>query len=316
VRRPISGLHPWLYAARVAELRLERRLSDAIRRVPFARTRVDARLPVPLVRHASLLRRRLADLDPRLQETKIVNLRLAAAVIDGLVIRPGETFSFWDRVGPPTAARGYVEGLILRRGRITVGIGGGLCQLSNLLYWMALHTPLEVVEQHHHVYDPFPDSGRVLPFGSGATIFYSYGDLRLSNPTDQPIQLGVRVGRTRLHGSVATDRPWPLAYHVEEIGHRFVRAADGLVYRENELWRRVVDRRSGATVERTLITRNHSLVAYPVADELVEAAAPVVTASPDFAGASLVGDGRVRDRGAPRGPGGRRPPVPRVHPDA
>jgi vancomycin resistance protein VanW len=287
VRRPISELHPWLHSARVAELRLERRLSDAVRRVPFAAVRADAPMPVTLVRHASVLRRRLLDLDPRLQETKIVNLRLAAAAIDGLVIRPGETFSFWDRVGPPTAKRRYVEGLILRRGRITAGIGGGLCQLSNLLYWMALHTPLEVVEQHHHGYDPFPDSGRVLPFGSGATIFYSYGDLRLSNPTDQPIQLCVRVGTTRLHGTVATDRPWPLAYHVEEVGHRFVREADGLVYRENELWRRVVDRESGVTVERTLITRNHSLVGYPVADELIEAASSTV------AGASLGADGRV-----------------------
>jgi vancomycin resistance protein VanW len=234
-----------------------------------------------------VLRRQLLDLDMRLQETKVVNLRLAAATIDGLVIRPGETFSFWERVGPPTAKRGFVEGLILRRGRITAGIGGGLCQLSNLLYWMALHTPLDVVEQHHHGYDPFPDSGRVLPFGSGATIFYSYGDLRLANSTDRPIQLSVRVGRTRLHGAISTDRPWPLAYHVEELGHRFTRDALGAVYRENELWRRVVDRRTGETVERTLIARNHALVGYPVSDELVEPASSMV------AGASLRVDGRL-----------------------
>jgi vancomycin resistance protein VanW len=127
----------------------------------------------------------------------------------------------------------------------------------------------------------------VLPVGSGATIFYSYGDLRLSNPTDQPIQLGVRVGRTQLHGVITTDRPWPLAYHVEEVGHRFVREADELVYRENELWQRVVDRRSGAAVERTLIARNHSRVGYPVAEALIEAVPQVA------AGASLGVDGRV-----------------------
>lgn len=290
MRRTISQWHPWLYAARSRELRLERRVSDRVRRVPFARTVAHDLLPVTLVRHASVLRRRLRDLDPRLQETKIVNLRLAAATMDGLLIRPGETFSFWDRVGPPTAARGYVEGLILRGGRITAGIGGGLCQLSNLLYWMALHTPLEVVEQHHHGFDPFPDSGRVLPFGSGATIFWNYGDLRLTNPTDQALQLRVCVGLRRLHGAIAAERPWPRAYHVEEVGHRFVREADGIVYRENELWRRVVDRRTGETVERTRLTRNHSIVGYPVPDELVEAAPGPV------AGASLAGDGGVRAR--------------------
>ena len=288
--RQISQWHPWLFAARSAELRFERRLSDRVRRVPFAQTVADTSLPVTLVRHASVLRRRLLDLDPRLQETKIVNLRLAAATIDGLLIRPGETFSFWDRVGAPIAERGFVEGLILRGGRITAGIGGGLCQLSNLLYWMAVHTPLGVVEQHHHGFDPFPDIGRVLPFGSGATIFWNYGDLRLANPTDQPLQLCARVGSTRLHGAVRTDRPWPVAYHVEEDGHRFVREADGVVYRENELWRRTVDRRTGDTVERTLLTRNHAIVGYLVPDGLIEA---ISSRPPD---ASLAGNGGIRSR--------------------
>lgn len=269
MRRPLSELHPWLTAARASELRLERRLSDRVRRVRFAATVADRALPVVLVRHASLLRRALRDLDPALQESKIVNLRLAAASITGLVIQPGETFSLWNRVGPPVAARGYVDGLILRRGRITVGVGGGLCQLSNLLYWMALHTPLDVVEQHHHGFDPFPDEGRVLPFGSGATIFWSYGDLRLSNPTAQPLQLCLAVGPRRLHGAITTDRAWPLAYHVDEVGHRFVRDVDGAVYRENELWRRVIDKRSGDTVERSLVTRNHAHVAYPVPEDLI-----------------------------------------------
>ena len=292
MRRPVSELHPVLHAVRVAELRLERRLSDRARRVPFARTLRTEPLGVTAVRHASLLRRTLRDLDPRLQETKVVNLRLAAATIDGLVIQPGETFSFWDRVGAPTAERGYLEGLILRRGRITSGVGGGLCQLSNLLYWMALHTPLEAVEHHHHAFDPFPDSGRVLPFGSGATIFYNYGDLRLRNPTDQPFQLAVRVGRRRLHGAIATDRPWPLAYHVEEEGHRFIREPDGSVYRENELWRRVVDRATGTTVERALVARNHARVAYPIDEGWLQE--PAAGSSTIAAGASLAADGRVR----------------------
>jgi len=78
----------------------------------------------------------------------------------------------------------------------------------------------------------------------------------------------------QLHGSISTDRAWPYAYHVEERGHRFVRGPDGAIYRDNELWRRVVDRRTGETVECNLVTRNHALVAYPVPGELLE---PVLT---------------------------------------
>ncbi len=280
MRRPISSLHPRLYEVRVAELCLERRLSDRLRRLRFATTVSKTPLPVTIARHASLLRRPLRDLDPRLQESKIVNLALASNSIDGLLIRPGEVFSFWDRVGPPTAERGFVEGLVLRRGEIEVGIGGGLCQLSNLLHWLALHAPLRVVEQHHHGFDPFPDSRRVVPFGSGATIFYNYGDLRLRNDTDQVFQILVRVGPRDLEGAIATDRPWPYTYHVDEVGHRFSRGEDGAVYRSNELWQRVVDRRTGRTIERRLVLRNHALVRYPVPDTLVEVADTPSVAAP------------------------------------
>lgn len=260
----LSELHPAIYEARVRELRLERALSDRRRRLPFARTLGTDRLPVVLIRHRSILRRQLAGVDARLQETKIVNLRLAAGSIDGLLIRPGEVFSFWDRVGPPTRERGFAEGLILAGGEVRTAIGGGLCQLSNLLYWMALHTPLEIVERHHHGFDPFPDHGRVLPFGSGASVFYNYGDLRLADPTDRTFQLRAWVTDRHLHGSIAADRPWQYAYHVEERGQAFRRSPDGRLYRDNELWRRTVDRETGRIVDDHRFATNHAEVKYPL----------------------------------------------------
>ncbi len=258
----LSDLHPAIYEARVAELRLARRLSDL--RTQFAARQDPQPLPHILVRHASVLRRRLGDADPRLQETKILNLGLAIRSLDGLVLEPGEVFSFWNRVGQPSARRGFVEGLVLVRGQVGVAIGGGLCQLSNLLYWMALHAPLEVVEHHRHGFDAFPDDGRLLPFGSGATVFFNYGDLRLRNPTDMSLQLRVWLTDTKLCGQIRAEAPWPLAYHIQERGHKFVRDPDGRVFRDNEIWRRSVDRRTGRMLGEELITANHALVTYEV----------------------------------------------------
>ena len=113
------------------------------------------------------------------------------------MLGPGETVSFWRRVGRPSGARGYREGLVLVGGRPGVGIGGGLCQLSNLLHWMALHTELEVTERHHHSVDAFPDDRRELPFGTGASVAFDLVDFRLRNPTGRPFQLEVRVGAAR-----------------------------------------------------------------------------------------------------------------------
>ncbi len=266
----IADRYPLIRRARVEQLRLARRLADARSDVSFARTYRPEQLPLVVVRHGSLLRRRLGDTDPRLQETKIENLRRAAPALDGLLIRSGETFSFWGRVGAPAARRGYREGLVLAGGRVRIGTGGGLCQLSNLLYWMALHSALEVTEHHHHTFDPFPDDRRVLPFGSGAGVFYNYVDLRLHNPTDQAFQLGIRVTNEHLRGELRAQDRGLYAFHLEERDHRFVRESDGRVFRHNELWRRTVDRRTGDPVGLELITRNHAVVGYPVDPALLD----------------------------------------------
>jgi vancomycin resistance protein VanW len=242
--------------------RVARRIDDRVRGLRFAEHFVLEDLPIVLARHSSLLRRQLGDTDPGLQDAKVVNLRLALATLDGLVIAPGETLSFWRRVGRPTAERGYVRGIVLSRGRVSTGIGGGLCQLSNLLYWMALHTPLRIAERHHHSFDPFPDDRRVLPFGSGATVVWTIADLRLRNDSAQPFQVRLWLTDEHLAGTIRTDRPSPVAYHVIERARRFVREGD-TVYRENALYRRVVDRTSGTTVREELIARNHALVMYP-----------------------------------------------------
>lgn len=261
--------HPWAYPMRVEQLRLFRRLRDAATAQRFASAGSTERLPIVCHRHGSLLRRRLGDSDPQLQENKVINLSIAAPTIDGLLIRPGETFSFWSRVGRTTARKGYVDGLVLKTYGLAAGRGGGLCQLANLLYWMALHTPLIIAERHHHGYDAFPDFERVLPFGTGASVFYNYVDLRLRNPTNQTFQLRVWLTAEHLRGEILSDEPWPYSYHIDERNHRFL-MRDGKVFRENEIWRRVVNARTGETVECRKLMQNLAEVRYEVPADVLE----------------------------------------------
>ena len=156
----------------------------------FAKQQIEPLQHLVFQHHTPLLRP-LKGVDMYLQHNKITNLRLAAERIDRLVIHTNETFSFWRLVGPPSARRGFLEGLVLESGRISKGIGGGLCQMGNLLYWMALHSPLSVTERWRHSYDVFPDESRTLPFGSGATLAWNYIDLQFKNETAAPIQLRV-----------------------------------------------------------------------------------------------------------------------------
>ena len=268
--RPGKPRHPLLSALRTRQRRLARVLREHLARTRFADRQAADPLPVVVVRHASPLRRRLAGTDPRLQETKIENLRLATASLDLLVLAPGETMSFWRRVGRPSGARGYREGLVLVGGRPGVGTGGGLCQLSNLLHWMALHTELEVTERHHHSVDAFPDDRRELPFGTGASVAFDLTDFRLRNPTDRSFQVEVRVGDADLLGAIRTTEEPPVRFEVVEVGHRFRRDGD-VVIRCNEVWRRRFDAVTGAALGEEPLLRNRSRVAYAV-DEAVLAA--------------------------------------------
>jgi vancomycin resistance protein VanW len=211
--------------------------------------------------HSSPLFRPLAGIDERLQRNKVVNLRLAAARLDGLVIRPGERLSFWRLVGPPTSRRGFLPGLVLSYGRIGEGVGGGLCQLTNLLYWMTIHTPLTVAERWRHNYDVFPDVQRTLPFGSGATCAWPALDLQIRNETVAAFRLTVEVTDTELVGEWRSDIDLGLRYSVYESAHVMTNDAPGVFVRHNQLRRRVYDR-AGAQTGDEIVAENHALLMY------------------------------------------------------
>ncbi|MEX0426446.1 VanW family protein [Nocardioides sp. DS6] len=265
----MSQRHPWLYPAAVRIHRTRRRLRWLLSDADWARTRSAEDLPVRLMRHGSLLLRRLEGAEMQLQHNKVVNLRLASRQVDTLLIRPGETFSFNRVVGNCTRRKGYVEGMRLSNGAAISGVGGGICQLANLLHWMFLHSPLTIVERSEHSFDPFPDSKRVLPWGVGCSIVYNYVDLVVRNDTATTFQLRVRVGDKHLKGELRADRPTDVSYTVEARGEEFVRAPGGDVYRRNEIWRTRIDKRTGRRIDEECVKRNCALVKYVPPEERI-----------------------------------------------
>jgi len=174
---------------------------------------------------------------------------------------PGETFSFWRLIGNPTRRKGYVEGMVLFYGQVRTGVGGGLCQLSNLIYWMTLHTPLTVTERHRHSYDVFPDSGREQPFGTGATCAYNYLDLQIENRTRHPYQLVIYLTDTHLVGEWRSTSPPLLKYEVYEEEHWITQEHWGGYVRHNKIRRRVYTP-DHEPVDDEFVTENHAIMMY------------------------------------------------------
>lgn len=274
----LSERHPWLYPLAVRVHQVRRHLQWLRSDAAFSTPRDAGELPVRLMRHGSLLLRELgeaADQDRHrvLQHNKVTNLELATRRTDGILIGPGETFSFNKVVGNCTRRKGYVEGMRLSNGDAISGVGGGICQLANLLHWMFLHTPLTIVERSEHSFDPFPDKGRVLPWGVGCSIVYNYVDLVVRNDTDQTFQLRTWVGERHLRGEVRSDVTGPHSYRVHAHDEKFLRF-EGQVFRKNEIWRSVIDRRTGDLVDEELLKRTCALVKYlPPESEIIDVVA-------------------------------------------
>lgn len=227
----------------------------------MTRKRLSEPLPELIVHHQTPLLRKLKEVDMWMQHNKVENLRRALKRMDGIVVRPGETFSYWYVLGRPTARKGYVPGMQLHQGKVQTAVGGGLCQLSNMIFWMAMHTPLTIVERWRHSFDVFPDASRTQPFGSGATCAYNYIDLQLRNDTEQAFQLRLRLSDTHLHGEWRGEEPLEVRYEVFESDHLFRQEYWGYT-RHNRIGRRILDRENGELLGEEPVVENHAIMMY------------------------------------------------------
>ena len=236
----------------------------------FAKKKVTQNLKYKCYEDKSLLLRNLRDVDMVYQYNKITNLKIAVKKLDKIVVRPGETFSYWYLIGKTTKRKGYVPGMILFCGTYKMGIGGGLCQLSNLIYWITLHTPLTITERYRHSYDVFPDSNRTKPFGSGATCVYPYRDLMITNNTSEDYELSLNVGEKYLEGAWYSDSKPLHTYEIIEKNHEMKSEHFGGFSRHNELYRLIYNSK-GKLIKEELITENHALMMYsPFLPENIE----------------------------------------------
>lgn len=212
-----------------------------------------------IFKHKSLILRPLKDVDMYLQENKRTNLEIAIQHINNIEIKPNEHFSIWKLVGRPTKQKGYLEGLVLKSGKIDKDIGGGLCQLGNLLFWIFAHSPLTITERYRHGFDVFPDVNRKVPFGAGATLSYNYIDLQIKNETNNSFIIKLWLDKTHLHGELFSKEKITETYRIEERNHQIKQQYWGGYSRHNQIFK-IVSTENSETEK--LIVENHAIMMY------------------------------------------------------
>ena len=199
--------------------------------------------------------------DPQLQRNKAVNIDLACKKINGIVIHPGEVFSFWGLVGKTTKRKGYMDGRVIEKNKLKSGIGGGLCNLSNTIHLLILHSPLTVTEFHMHSDALAPDEGKRIPFSAGTSVNYNYQDYRFRNDTDQDVQLLVWCENDKLFAELRSESAFPWNYEIVEENHHFKKEKDKF-YRNSKIYRNIYDVKTGKLLDKEMILNNHSEVMF------------------------------------------------------
>ena len=144
------------------------------------------------------------------------NLVLACQKINGKIIKPGETFSYNETLGPRSKATGYKNAKVYENGQVVDGIGGGICQISSTLYNAVLMSDLDIVERRNHQFvTSYVGAGR------DATVVYGATDFRFKNTRNYPIRIVASaksgVATVSIFGIKEADREYTYSFSTQTI---------------------------------------------------------------------------------------------------
>jgi vancomycin resistance protein YoaR len=155
------------------------------------------------------------------------NLKLAASKLNGVVLKPGEEFSFNATVGERSEKEGYKIAHVITAGEMVDGLAGGTCQISTTLFGAAFFAGIDIVKTINH-----SRPSAYTPLGFDATVVWPNTDLKLKNPYDFPVVIHYRVangealveilGRPRPYDKVVFERhvlestPFPTEERLDE----------------------------------------------------------------------------------------------------
>lgn len=256
-------ISPLTYAISLQKEIAKRHIKNFLSKEKFANNIDTDKLPIVIFQSHNDMIKRGPGIDIKLQLNKAENIKLACSKINGLIIYPGETFSFWNRVGKTSKRNGFTEGRVIVNGKLKAGLGGGLCNLANTINLLILNSPMTITEIHHHSDALAPDpNGERVPYSTGTSVNYNFIDYRFRNDTDQPVQLCTWCEGDYLYTELRTTEQFPFVYNIVEEGHHFHQEANGKFYRISKIYRETNKRDSSEVIERKLIWDNHSEVMF------------------------------------------------------
>ncbi|MEA5015248.1 MAG: glycopeptide resistance accessory protein VanW [Candidatus Limiplasma sp.] len=266
-RKRLTQRFPFLLPVRVMQRKMLFYAKMRLDGRRYAKTIDEERLPYQLFEAGCALYNGNTGFDMVYQKNKAYNLKLAAKTLNGLLIRPGETFSFWRLVRYADKHTPYQDGLTVIDGKLTTAPGGGLCQMSNLLFWVFLHTPLTVTERTGHDVKEFPEPNNDEIKGVDATISEGWIDLKARNDTDRTYQIAIAFDDENIIITVFADKRPQVLYRVTNGSSEYTRENGGIM-ESVQVVRAEIDPDTGETTGQKLLYTNRCKICYPLPESI------------------------------------------------
>lgn len=203
-RKRITEIFPFLVPLRIWQRNVVVNTKMALDKNHYAHKKGEY-LPYEIANNKTWMINEQSGHDIIYQQNKVHNLKITSETMNKVYIYPGEIFSF-NYLEKYTKKYGKLkDGLTLRNDKIIHEKGGGVCHLSNLLYYTFLMTPLTILERHGHKIKSFPNPDKDALDGVDATINKGWQDLKVKNETDHIFQICISFDEEYMYATIRSD---------------------------------------------------------------------------------------------------------------
>ncbi len=247
-RKRVTQIFPFLIPIRVWQRNLFYYIGMYFDKNKYSKTVSDL-LPYEVCNSKTLMINENSGHDIIYQKNKVDNLKIISRTMNQVLIQPGETFSFCYLSRKSKKYGKLKDGLILVDNKIVPTKGGGICHLSNLLYYTFLKTPLTIVERHGHKVKSFPNPDKDSLEGVDATIRGGWLDLRMKNNTENTYQIVIDFDDDFMYAKILSDHKVSEKAEIVNDDFKYIRK-NGKIYESVSVIRVMTDQKKKKEVSR------------------------------------------------------------------
>lgn len=183
------------------------------------------------------------------QKNKVHNLKIISKTMNKILIYPHETFSFCYLSKNSKKYGKYKKGLVLVDNKIVPRVGGGICHLSNLLYYVFLISPLTIVERHGHKIKSFPNPDKDSLEGIDATISSGWLDLKVRNDSENIYQIVIDFDDEYMYAKILSDKETNLSSIIINDNFKYIKKNEK-IFESVSVIKETSDKNTGKKLEK------------------------------------------------------------------